>query len=334
MNMKLSILNQVPVSADDTSQQALEDAITLAIHADKWGYQRYWVAEHHDLYGLACPNPDVLLGIIGTKTKRIRIGAGAVLLPYYKPYRVAETYNLLATLYPNRVDLGLGRSPGGAAEVSLALSDDFLAEVRDYPNQITELIDFLYNRFPSDATFGKIRPTPVPEIPPIPWVLGTSEKSALLAAEKGLHYTFGHFMSDADGAAIVQMYRKQFEPHSDGPEKPYIMIGVNVVCAETTEEAEDLALSGFLWKIKQDDPDSEHTVPTVEAAKSYPYTEKELEKLKALRNNTIVGTPEEVKRQLLALQAQYEADEYMVVTITHDAKAKEKSYQLLAEVMK
>src|SRR5699024_12562655 len=91
MNMKLSILNQVPVSADDTSQQALEDAITLAIHADKWGYQRYWVAEHHDLYGLACPNPDVLLGIIGAKTQRIRIGAGAVLLPYYKPYRVARS---------------------------------------------------------------------------------------------------------------------------------------------------------------------------------------------------------------------------------------------------
>src|SRR5699024_6093895 len=103
---------------------------------------------------------------------------------------------------------------------------------------------------------------------------------------------------------------------------------------ETTEAAENLALSGFLWKIKQDDPDSEHTVPTVEVAKSYPYTEKELEKLKALRNNTIVGTPKEVKRQLLALQAQYEADEYMVVTITHDAKAKEKSYQLLAEIMK
>src|SRR5699024_413851 len=117
--MKLSILNQVPVSTVDTSNRAVEDAITLAITTDNWGDHRYCGAEHHDLYGLAWPNPDVLLGIIGVKTKRIRIGAGAVLLPYYKPYRVAETYNLLATLYPNRVDLGLGRSPGGAAEVSL-----------------------------------------------------------------------------------------------------------------------------------------------------------------------------------------------------------------------
>src|SRR5699024_12285969 len=158
-------------------------------------------------------------------------------------------------------------------------------------------------------------PTPVPETPPIPWVLGTSEKSAVLAAEKVLHYIFGHFMSDADEGAIAQMYREQFKPHSDGPEKPYLMIGVNVICAETTEAAEDLALSGFLWKIKQDDPDSEHTVPTVGEAKSYLYTEKEVEKLKALRNKQIVGTHKEVKRQLLALQAQYKADEYMVVTI-------------------
>lgn len=332
--MKLSILNQVPVSTGDTSNKALEDAITLAINTDKWGYHRYWVAEHHDLYGLACPNPDVLLGIIGVKTKRIRIGAGAVLLPYYKPYRVAETYNLLATLYPNRVDLGLGRSPGGAAEVSLALSDNFLAEVRDYPNQLTELTDFLYHRFPSDTTYGKVRPTPVPDTTPVPWVLGTSEKSAVLAAEKGLHYAFGHFMSEADGVAIAQMYREQFQPNEDGPETPYIMVGVNVVCAETREEAENLALSGFLWKIKQDDPESEHTVPTVEEAKSYSYSEKEKQKLSALRKNTIIGTPEEVKQELLTLQEQYKADEFIVVTITHDAKAKEQSYKLLAEIMK
>src|SRR5690625_1014186 len=142
--MKLSILDQSPISTGQTAKEALENSIKLAQLGEKYGYERFWIAEHHDLYGLACPNPDVMLGIIGTKTEKIRIGAGAVLLPYYKPYRVAETYNLLATMFPGRIDLGIGRAPGGSAEVSMALSDNYLKQVRYFPNTLQSLIDYLY----------------------------------------------------------------------------------------------------------------------------------------------------------------------------------------------
>src|SRR5690625_1931294 len=160
--MKLSILDQSPISQGQSAQDALTDSITLAKLGDSLGYKRYWIAEHHDLFGLACPNPDVMLGVIGAQTKRIKLGAGAVLLPYYKPFRVAETYNLLATLFPGRIDLGIGRAPGGSAEVSQALSDNYLEQVRKYPELLDELLRFLQGDFPSDHIFSKIKPTPVP----------------------------------------------------------------------------------------------------------------------------------------------------------------------------
>src|SRR5690625_4995391 len=144
--MKVSILDQSPISVGMTEQDALQASIRLAQHGERLGYERYWIAEHHDLFGLACPNPSVMLSAIGAQTRNIRIGAGAVLLPYYKPYYVAETYNLLATLYQGRIDLGLGRAPDGSAEVSLALSDNYLAEVQKHPEKIAELQAFLHNK--------------------------------------------------------------------------------------------------------------------------------------------------------------------------------------------
>ena len=161
MEMKVSILDQSPISVGMTEQEALHASIRLAQHGEKLGYERYWIAEHHDLFGLACPNPSVMLSAIGAQTQSIRIGAGAVLLPYYKPFHVAETYNLLATLFPGRVDLGLGRAPSGSAEVSLALSDNYLAEVQKFLEKIDELQAFLNDDFPENHMFHKISPTPV-----------------------------------------------------------------------------------------------------------------------------------------------------------------------------
>src|SRR5690625_3466725 len=164
--MKISILDQSPVSTGMTQNDALQASVRLAQHGDKLGYARYWIAEHHDLFGLACPNPSVMLSMIGARTHTIRIGAGAVLLPYYKPFHIAETYNLLATLFPERIDLGLGRAPGGSAEVSQALSDNYLAAVRKFSEQIDMLQAFLHDQFSNDHMYSKISPTPVPEVAP------------------------------------------------------------------------------------------------------------------------------------------------------------------------
>lgn len=327
--MKLSILDQAPISSEKTAQDALSASRQLASLGDKLGYTRYWIAEHHDMNGLACPNPDVMLGIVGTETKKIRIGAGAVLLPHYRPYRVAETYNLLATLFPDRVDLGLGRAPGGSAEATMALSNNFLEQVRKYPASLDDLLYFIYDEFEKGHMFSKINPSPVPKTPPQPWLLGTSEKSAILAAEKGIPYTFGHFMSSQDGPAIVRTYREQFaEKHATIESK--VIVTISVICAETTEEATDLALSNQLWKVQQDKGDGENGVPSVEEAKAYAYTNEDIETMQKMKQKMVIGNPSEVKQQLEDLQKQYDVDEFMIVTITHSYEARQKSYELIA----
>lgn len=322
--MKLSILDQSPISSGKTAQDALNKSIELAALADELGFTRYWIAEHHDMNGFACPNPDVMLGIIGSRTKRIRIGAGAVLLPHYKPYRVAETYNLLATLYPNRIDLGIGRAPGGSAEASIALSGDFLKNVRQMPDSLDELMRFLHNDFSKDQMYSKIKPSPVPDNSPEVWLLGTSEKSAVLASRKGLPYVYGHFMSDADGPSIVRGYKESGSK---------TIVTVSVICADTTEEAEELALSSQLWSIQRAKNEGDGRVPSVDAAKCYSFSDEEWETIGKMRQKMIVGNSREVKQQLERLKESYNADELMIVTITHSYEVRLKSYKLLAEAV-
>lgn len=328
--MKLSILDQAPIAQGQTAREALETAIGLAQLGDQLGYERYWIAEHHDLFGLACSNPSVMLSAIGSKTEKIRIGAGAVLLPYYQPFHVAETYNLLATLYPNRVDIGLGRAPGGSAEVSLALVDNYLQEVGKFPEKITTLEQFLTGTMPEESMYAKVTPTPVPEVSPSLWILGTSEKSALLAAEKGLSYAFGHFMTSEEGPKIVQTYRDAFSPATN--KSPYVIGAIEVVCADSTAEAERIAMSSLLWKINQNKQATDLTIPTIKEAENYPFTTEELEKIERMKQKMVIGNPQEVKEKMLALQADYEADEWMVITSTHDPNHTYRSYELLKEM--
>ncbi|GAA0589142.1 LLM class flavin-dependent oxidoreductase [Virgibacillus siamensis] len=320
--MKLSILDQSPISSGKTARDALHASVELAIQADELGFTRYWIAEHHDMTGLACPNPDVMLGIIGSRSERIRIGAGAVLLPHYKPFRVAETYNLLATLYPGRLDLGIGRAPGGSAEASIALSGDFLQNVRQIPEKLDDLMHFLHNDFAEDQMYSKIKPSPVPDTSPEVWLLGTSEKSATLAAEKGLPYVFGHFMSDADGPEIVKKYKDK---------GLRTIVTVSVICAETTAEAEQLAFSSMLWNIQKAKGEGDGMVPSVDAAQGYVFSAEEKETIRNMQQKMIIGNPQEVRRQLEELQEFYNVDELMLVTITHSYEARLKSYRLLAE---
>ncbi|RYG74455.1 LLM class flavin-dependent oxidoreductase [Lentibacillus lipolyticus] len=326
--MKLSILDQSPVSSGGSAQEALHASVNLAVNADKWGYTRYWMAEHHDMTGLACPNPDVMLGIIGSRTERIRIGAGAVLLPHYKPFRVAETYNLLATLYPDRVDLGIGRAPGGSAEASMALSGNFLENVRHMPETLAELRKFLQQDFSSDEMYAKIKPSPVPATPPVPWLLGTSGKSAILAAEYGLPYVFGYFMSDEDGPGITQQYTEILaEKHPDKEAKK--IVAVSVICAETSEEAEELALSSQLWSVQQAKGEGDGKLPSVKEARNYTYTDEDIAMVRNMRKRTIIGNPGEVIQELARLEALYNTDEFMVLTNVHSYEARKRSYELL-----
>lgn len=327
--MKLSILDQVPIPNGKTAKEALEATIELAKFADELGYHRYWIAEHHDMEGLASPAPDIVLGIIGSKTKRIRIGSGAVLLPNYKPYNVAERYNLLATMFPGRVDIGIGRAPGGSAEASMALADNFLQEVKKHPQKLDELLHFLNRDFPEDHHFSKLSAQPVPEETPVPWLLGTSVKSAVLALERNLPYVFGDFMSDANGPAIVKGYFDNFKGKT-----PQVIVAIQVICAETTEEAEELAQSNQVWRLQQAKGDGNGKIPSVSETKSYEFTDEDLDILRSSNHRQIIGNPEGVREGIEKLQQLYRTDEFMIITITHDLEARKKSYELMAEQFK
>lgn len=326
--MKLSILDQAPISSGQSAKEALYESLKLAQAGEALGYTRYWIAEHHDLAGLACSAPEVMLGFIGAQTDTIRIGSGAVLLPHYKPYKVAEVYNMLATLFPGRIDIGIGRAPGGSAEATNALSDRFLQQVFKMPDLVEELLHFLHGEFPEGHEFAKVKAAPMPEVAPMPWLLGTSKKSALLAAENGLSYAFGQFMSDQDGPEIIQQYLDGFQPGKQEQE-PYVSVTVSAICAETTQKAEEIALSTLIWALQKEKGEGLF-VPSIEEAKSYNLTEKEREKLAAIKQNMIIGNPHEVKNKLLQLQTKYKADEVMIVTITHSPEDRVESYRLIA----
>lgn len=329
--VRLSILDQSPISTGQSAQEALFRSVELAQVGERNGYERYWIAEHHDLYGLACPNPDVMLSLIGSQTNSIHIGAGAVLLPYYKPFRVAETYNLLATLYPGRIDLGLGRAPGGSAEVSLALSNNYLKQVNEYSERIDELTKFIEQTMPEGHPYARIKPSPVPHIPPKLWLLGTSHRSGELAAEKGMAYSFGHFMTDFDGVEIVHHYQKTYRSLHEG--EPEVIVAVHAICAETSEQAHELAKSTLAWSLMQEKASDDLRVPSLEEVEAIDWTDEEIEKMERKKAKMIIGDADEVADQLERLAYDYDANELMIVTITHDPEAKFRSYELIAKAM-
>lgn len=328
--MKLSILDQSPISSNQTAKEALNESLKLAQAGEALGYTRYWVTEHHDLTGLASSVPEVILSYIGANTNTIRIGSGAVLLPHYKPFKVAEVYNTLATLYPGRVDVGLGRAPGGSAEVTNALSDNFLQNVYKMPSLVKDLLHFLDDDFPAEHEYSKISASPIPDVSPIPWLLGTSKKSALLAAENGIAYTFGQFMSDNDGPSIIQEYLDAFTPRKQG-QTAQVMVTVSVICAETTEKANELSLSALIWELQKAKGEGNRGVPPIQEAKQYKMDDREKDILDHMKKSIIIGNPQEVKQKLTELQATYKADEIMLSTITYSAEDRRNSYKLIAD---
>ena len=208
--LSLGVLDLVPRLNGASAEHALQQAVLLAQQAEAWGYTRYWTSEHHDMAELASASPEVLLSHIGAKTDTIQLGSGAVLLPHYSSLKVAESFRLLASLYPGRIELGLGRAPGGGPHATMTLSGNYLQHVSDLPAKLASLTELLEDRFAYEGVPVSARP--VPAIPLSLWMLGTNVKSASYAAQFGMGYVFGQFMSDSDGVEAVRRYREEFVP--------------------------------------------------------------------------------------------------------------------------
>jgi luciferase family oxidoreductase group 1 len=329
----LSVLDQSPVQAGGTPEAAILETIKLAQLADRLGYRRYWVAEHHASDGLAGAAPEMLIGQIAARTERIRVGSGGVMLSHYSPLKVAENFRLLETFYPGRIDLGIGRAPGSDQRTAQALAYGQQARGPDiYPNQMQDLIAWLGDGLAADHPFGGIHASPRMDHRPELWMLGSSDQSAQLAAHFGVPYSFAHFITDEGGPTMMRSYQMKFQP-SELLAEPRGSIGVFVICADTEEEAIRLGASRDLWRVRLD-LGQIGPVPTVEEALAYEYSDIELQRRDYHRRRNIVGAPEQVKKALEETLAKYRVDEAVVVTITHDYAARARSYELLAEVFK
>jgi luciferase family oxidoreductase group 1 len=308
--VRISVLDQSPISEGSSGPEALRNTIDLAQLADELGYHRYWVAEHHGGAMLAGPSPETLIGPIASATERIRVGSGGVMLPHYSPLKVAESFSLLAGLYPGRIDLGLGRAPGTDGLTMYALQRDRRqASPDDFPQQMAELMGYLNDTLPDDFPFRHLAKA-LPGLPEKPevWLLGSSHQSAIWSEEWGLPYAFADFI------------------HPNGGDRADIVC-VSAICADSDEEAERLASSGrmafSMLRMGRPIP-----VPPVEKALRFLETREPPSGRRA-----VLGSPETVKKGLEEIAKSYDADEVMVVTITHDHEARRHSYELIAEAM-
>ncbi|HEY2897031.1 MAG TPA: LLM class flavin-dependent oxidoreductase [Gemmatimonadaceae bacterium] len=326
-SLRVSVLDQTPVPEGTTSASALRNSIDLARRADALGFHRYWVAEHHGSPMIAGPSPEVLISAIASTVPRMRVGSGGVMLPHYSALKVAENFSVLAGLFPNRIDLGLGRAAGTDPETAFALQRDRRQRSPDdFPQQLAELLGYLYDRLPNEHPFRRLAALPgLPERPE-PWLLGSSHQSAIWAAELGLPYAFADFINPR-GAEIAAVYRDRFEPSEELAE-PRVMVAVSAICADTSAEAERLA-SSMRMAITLLRAGSSIAIPTVEKALEFLGRDASSQAL-PMGRRAVVGDAALVRSGLESVARDYGAEEVMVVTITHDHAARVHSYELIA----
>jgi luciferase family oxidoreductase group 1 len=328
--LTLSVLDQSPIRTGQTPADAIRETLALAEAVDRLGYRRYWLAEHHSSDGLAGSAPEILIGQVAARTCQIRVGSGGVMLSHYSALKVAENFRLLETLFPGRIDLGIGRAPGSDRLTARALAHGPGAlGIDQFPAQIRDVIGWLHNEMDPAHPFAGVRAMPVGPTAPEVWLLGSSADSATYAAHFGTAFSFAHFINANGGDEITRMYRGYFRP-SEWLAEPVVSVGVFVICADTEEEAQRLCLSRDL-SIARRYTGGRGPYPTVAEAQMHLWTPHQLAIAEEARKRAIVGTPGQVREQLLALADQYEAEELVVVTITEDAPSRLRSYALLAE---
>lgn len=340
MNLTLSVLDQSPIRPGATAAMALRETIELAQLADRLGYARYWLAEHHASAAFAGTAPEILIGQVARETARIRVGSGGVMLTHYSPLKVAECFRVLEALYPGRVDLGIGRAPGGTTRTALALAhrggprpdtkEPLLAALDSFPAQLRDLQGYLEDDKGPEHSFAGVRAMPQgPGVPEL-WLLGSGGESAGYAAESGAGYSYAHFINPG-GEALVDDYRRRFRP-SARRAQPEAAIAVLALCAETEAEARRLALPLQLWGMRAlAGPGG--GFPTAAEAEAHltQLSAEERALLEARAAQGAIGAPEQVARKLEALARGYGVREVFVLTITLDAEARRRSYALLAE---
>lgn len=325
----LSILDLSPVTTAIPASQALRNSLELARHADKLGYRRYWVAEHHNLANIASSAPDIMIGQIAAATQNMHVGSGGVMLPNHAPLTVMERFKVLEALFPGRIDLGLGRAPGTDQVTSIALRRrQGVSEDDDFLERLQEMLLLENKQFPPDHPFSKVHAMPVDvALPPI-YLLGSSDYSAKLAAQIGTGYSFAHHFAQFDPVMPMLTYRQNFRP-SAAFAKPHAILAVAAVVADSDAEADRLARTidlNFARRARGDYLPLE----SPEDAEAFEYSPADRARIEKNRERLMVGSPKTVTAKLNGLVEATQADEVMVTTMIFDHAARMHSYALLA----
>ncbi|MEF2966806.1 LLM class flavin-dependent oxidoreductase [Paenibacillus sp. M1] len=324
-DIPVSILDLAPITAGSTAAESLRNSLDLARHAEKWGYRRFWVAEHHSMPGIASSATSVVIGHIAGGTSKIRVGSGGIMLPNHSPLVIAEQFGTLESLYPGRIDLGLGRAPGSDPLTSQALRRGPGSDGQDFPERLRELRNYFH---PASDAGPRVRAIPGEGLDIPIWLLGSSGFSAQLSAALGLPFAFAsHFAPDYLLPAL-DLYRGGFQP-SEALAEPYAMIGVNVIVADSDEEARKLATSQqqqFLNLIRRRTGQLSAPVDQLD------WTPQEKALLDRQFTCSAIGSPSTVRKQLELILEQTRADEIIVAAQIYDHQARLRSYELLAEI--
>jgi len=323
----LSILDLAPVPEGSTPTDALRNAKDLAQHAERWGYNRYWVAEHHNMQGIASAATSIVIAHLANATSTIRVGSGGIMLPNHAPLLIAEQFGTLATLFPGRIDLGLGRAPGTDQRTAQALRRNMNGSVDDFPRDVVELQQYLQPPQPGQAVVAT--PGAGTEVPL--WILGSSLYGAGLAAMLGLPFAFASHFAPAYMEAAIDLYREKFEP-SGQLEKPHVMLGYNVFAADTDEEAQLLQTSMMqsFVRLRRGTPGK---MPPPKADFIETLSPPERQMLAEVARCSAVGSPETVTAAMSSFIASTGADELMLVSSIYDHQKRLRSFEIAASLI-
>jgi luciferase family oxidoreductase group 1 len=329
-DVPLSILDLAPVVTGGTPADSFRNTLDLARHAEEWGYHRYWVAEHHNMPGIASSATSLVIGYIAAGTTKIRVGSGGIMLPNHAPLVIAEQFGTLESMYPDRIDLGLGRAPGSDQPAARALRRGLGSDGHDFPELLSELRSYLNPDFDSKPAGVRAIPGEGLNIPI--WLLGSSGFSAQLAGQLGLPFAFAsHFAPDYIMQAL-ELYRSNFRP-SAALDKPYVMTGISIIAADTDEEAHWLATSHEQQFLNIIRGRTGQLNPPVESMDTL-WSEHEKSIVRNTLRFSIVGSKDTVRKKLQSFLNQTQSDEFIVTAQIYDHQARLRSYQILAEVVK
>ncbi|AXY76750.1 LLM class flavin-dependent oxidoreductase [Paraflavitalea soli] len=330
MSLQLSVLDQTPIRRGGTAVESLQESIQLARLADKLGYTRYWLSEHHNSATLAMAAPEILIARLAGETNYIRFGSGGIMLPNHSALKVAENFRLLEALYPNRIDLGLGRAPGGDRISAQLLNPSNTFDPQEYIRQIRDLQNFLTDTPAEGNAQGKVKAIPIVDTAPELWMLTSSGESGYLAAHAGMALSYAQFINPIGGAAAVASYRQRFRPSAQ-LSAPQANVGIFAFCSESERKVQEVQ-AVMDYRLLSFEKGQYNEMPTYEIAKAYNYTPGEWQRVLFNRGRMVIGTPDVVKEKITALTNEFDVEEVVIATFAEQAEDRFRSYELFSEV--